>query len=383
MKRALFEDEHDWFRESVATFVDRELMPNRERFREQRFIDREAWTAAGEAGFLGLGVPAEYGGSGVEDFRFNAVFGEELARAGFAYSSSFGIQTDVVAPYLLHLTTDEQRRRWLPGFCSGEIITAIGMTEPAAGSDLRGIQSTARRDGEGWSLSGSKTFITNGYSADLVVAAARTPEEGGISLFAVEADMDGFSRGNKLSKLGQHEADTAELFFDGVHIPAENLIGEPGKGMSHMVGHLTQERISTAVVNVAHAANALRLTLEYVMDRRAFGRPIGSFQNSRFVLAGADAELDMARVYVDRCVEAHVAGELSAVEAAKAKLVSSEIQNRVIDACLQLHGGYGYIEEYEVARSFVDARITRIWAGTNEIMKEVIARSLGLEEPRE
>jgi alkylation response protein AidB-like acyl-CoA dehydrogenase len=382
MKRALFEDEHDWFRESVATFVDRELMPNRERFREQRCIDHAAWKAAGEAGFLGLGVPSEYGGSGVEDFRFNAVLGEELARAGFAYSSSFGIQTDVVAPYLLRLTTEEQRRRWLPGFCSGEIVTAIGMTEPAAGSDLRGMQSTALREGEGWSLTGSKTFITNGYNADLVVVAARTPEEGGISLFAVEAGIEGFSRGSKLNKLGQHEADTAELFFDEVRIPAENLIGEAGRGMSHMIDHLSQERISTAIVNVAHAANALRVTLEYVKERRAFGRTIGSFQNSRFALAGADAELDMARVYVDRCVEAHVAGELTAVEAAKAKLLSSEIQNRVIDACLQLHGGYGYIEEYEVARSFVDARVTRIWAGTNEIMKEVIARSLGLEEPR-
>ena len=382
MKRALFEDEHNWFRESVAAFVERELMPNRERFRSQRFIDRATWLKAGEAGFLGLGVPAEYGGSGSDDFRFNAVFGEELARAGFAYASSFGIQTDVVAPYLLRLTSEEQRRRWLPGFCSGETISAIGMTEPGAGSDLRAIQSTARREGEDWTLSGSKTFITNGYNADLVVTAAQTPDPGGISLFVVEAGMEGFSRGNKLDKLGQHEADTAELFFDEVRVPAANLIGEPGRGLAAMMDHLSQERISTAVVNVAHAENVLRLTLEYVMERRAFGRPIGSFQNSRFVLAGADAELEMARVYIDRCVEAHAGGELTAVEAAKAKLVSSEIQNRVIDACLQLHGGYGYIEEYEVARSFVDARITKIWAGTNEIMKEVIGRSLGLEEPR-
>lgn len=380
MKRALFEDEHEWFRESVAAFVDRELMPNRERFREQRSIDREAWLAAGEAGFLGLGVPTEYGGSGVEDFRFNAILMEELARAGFAYASSFGIQTDVVAPYLLRLTTEEQRARWLPGFCRGEIITAIGMTEPAAGSDLKAIQSTARRDGDGWVLSGSKTFITNGYNADLVVTAARTPDPGGLSLFVVERGMEGFSRGSKLNKLGQHEADTAELFFDEVRIPAENLLGEPGRGMAVMMSHLTQERISTAVVNVAHAAVALRLTLEYVGERRAFGQPIGSFQNSRFALAEADAELDVARVYVDRCVEAHVAGELTAVEAAKAKLVSSETQNRVIDTCVQLHGGYGYIEEYEVARSWADARITRIWAGTNEIMKEVIGRSLGLAE---
>jgi alkylation response protein AidB-like acyl-CoA dehydrogenase len=382
MRRTLFEDEHDWFRESVAAFVDRELMPRRERFREQRSIDREVWLKAGEAGFLGLGVPAEHGGSGTDDFRFNAVLGEELARAGFAYSSSFGIQTDVVAPYLLRLTTEEQRARWLPGFCSGEIVTAIGMTEPAAGSDLRAIQSTARRDGDGWLLSGSKTFITNGYNADLVVTAAQAPEDGGISLFAVERGMEGFSRGNKLDKLGQHEADTAELFFDEVAIPAANLIGEPGRGMQHMMGHLSQERISTAIVNVAHAEVALRQTIEYVRERRAFGQPIGAFQNTRFALAQADAELDLARVYVDRCVEAHVAGELTAVEAAKAKLLSSEIQNRVIDACLQLHGGYGYVNEYEVARSWVDARVTRIWAGTNEVMKEVIGRSLDLGEDR-
>lgn len=378
MRRTLFEDEHEWFRESVAAFVDRELMPNRERFRSQRSIDREAWRKAGEAGFLGLGVPAEYGGSGVEDFRFNAVLGEELARAGFAYSSSFGIQTDVVAPYLLRLTDEEQRRRWLPGFCSGKLISAIGMTEPAAGSDLKGIQSTARRDGEDWLLSGSKTFITNGFNADLVVVAAQTPDPGGISLLVVEEGMEGFSRGGKLAKLGQHEADTAELFFDEVRVPGENLIGEPGRGMAQMMDHLSQERISTAVVNVAHAEVALRLTLSYVRERRAFGQPIGGFQNTRFALAQADAELDTARVYVDRCVEAHVAGELTAVEAAKAKLISSEIQNRVIDTCLQLHGGYGYVEEYEVARSWVDARVTRIWAGTNEIMKEVIGRSLEL-----
>jgi len=378
VRRTLFEDEHEWFRESVAAFVDRELMPNRERFRSQRSIDRDTWLKAGEAGFLGLGVPAEYGGSGVEDFRFNAVLGEELARAGFAYSSSFGIQTDVVAPYLLRLTDEEQRRRWLPGFCSGETISAIAMTEPAAGSDLKGIQSTARRDGEGWLLSGSKTFITNGFNADLIVAAAQTPDPGGISLFVVEEGMEGFGRGSKLAKLGQHEADTAELFFDEVRVPARNLIGEPGRGMAQMMSHLSQERISTAIVNVAHAEVALRLTLEYVRERRAFGQPIGGFQNTRFALAQADAELDTARVYVDRCVEAHVAGELTAVEAAKAKLVSSEIQNRVLDTCLQLHGGYGYIEEYEVARSWVDARVTRIWAGTNEIMKEVIGRSLEL-----
>jgi alkylation response protein AidB-like acyl-CoA dehydrogenase len=385
LPRTLFEDEHRWFEESAAAFVDRELMPRREQIREQRRIDRELWLKAGASGFLGLGVPERHGGSGVTDFRFNAVFGEQLARAGAAYSSSFGIHTDVVAPYLIGLTSDEQRERWLPAFCAGELITAIAMTEPGAGSDLRALQTAARRDGQGWRLTGSKTFITNGIQADLVVVAARTgggADGRGISLFAVERDMDGFERGRKLDKIGQHEADTAELFFDDVPVPAGNLIGELDRGFAHMMDHLAQERLSVACVNVAHAATAVETTLAYVKDRRAFGRPIGTFQSARFALADLVTDVDVTRAYVDRCIEAHVAGALTAVDAAKAKLVSAEMQNRVIDVCVQLHGGYGYMEEYDVARAWADARVTRIWAGTQEIMREVIGRSLGLGEPR-
>ncbi|HEV7918300.1 MAG TPA: acyl-CoA dehydrogenase family protein [Solirubrobacterales bacterium] len=380
MDRTIFEDEHNWFRESVKTFVDREIMPNREKIREQRIIDREIWLKAGEAGFLGLGVPSEYGGSGTDDFRFNAVFGEELARAGVAFGSSFGIQTDIVAPYLIDLATDEQKQRWMPKFCTGEYISAIGMTEPNAGSDLAAIKTTAKRDGEGWVVNGSKTFITNGYQADLVVTAART--EDGISLFMIEEGMPGFNRGRKLEKIGQHEADTAELFFEDVAVPPENLLGELNKGFVHMMERLAQERLSSAVGAVGHSRHALDITLEYAKEREAFGRPIGSFQHNRFKLAEMVTELDVAQVYVDHCIQSHVDKKLTAVDAAKAKWWCTDLQGRVLDQCLQLHGGYGFMEEYDVARGWADARIQRIWAGTNEIMKEIIGRSLGFGDPR-
>jgi alkylation response protein AidB-like acyl-CoA dehydrogenase len=384
MRREMFEDEHVWFRESVAAFVDREIMPHRDRAREERRVERSVWLEAGRAGFLGLGVPAEHGGSDTDDFRFNAVLGEELARAGLAYASCFGIQTDVVAPYLLELTTDEQKARWLPGFCAGEIVSAIAMTEPEAGSDLAALRTTAVPDGDGWVLTGSKTFITNGANADLVIVAARTPGAGGrgISLFVVERGMPGFEPGRKLDKVGQPEADTAELFFHDVHVPAENLIGRLGDGFAHMMDRLPQERLSVACANIAHAAAAVDSTLEYVRERRAFGRAIGSFQNSRFVMADLVTQVEVTQTYVDRCVQAHVRGDLSPVDAAKAKWWSSEVQNRVIDGCVQLFGGYGYMQEYDVARAWSDARVTKIWAGSNEIMKEVIGRALGLGEPR-
>jgi alkylation response protein AidB-like acyl-CoA dehydrogenase len=385
MDRDCFEDEHEWFRESVAGYVARELMPRREEIRAARAIPRELWLKAGEQGLLGIGVPTELGGADVRDFRFNAVMQEELARAGMAYASSFGIHTDVVAPYLLDLTTAAQRERWLPGFCSGELITAIGMSEPGAGSDLAAIATTATPDGDGWIVSGSKTFITNGYSADLVVVAARTPAADGkraISLFAVEAGMDGFSRGRKLEKTGQHEADTAELFFEDVRIPAENLIGEPGGGFRHMTEKLTTERLSASIANLAHAAGSLEITLTYAAERRAFGRPIGTFQHNRFKLAEAVTEVQVAQTYLDRCLVLQVAGDLAGEDAAKAKWWSAEVQNRVIDTCVQIHGGYGYMEEYDVARAWADARVTRIWAGSNEIMKEIIGRSLGFGDPR-
>jgi alkylation response protein AidB-like acyl-CoA dehydrogenase len=381
VQRTLFEDEHRWFRESVAAFVTRELLPERERFRAEREIPRFVWRRAGELGFLGLSVPLEYGGSGVEDFRYNAILGEELGRVGMAYGSAVGIHVDTVAPYLTRLTTEEQRARWLPGFCTGELVTAIAMTEPGAGSDLRSLQTSARRDDGDWVINGSKTFVTNGSTADLVVVAARTSERG-ISLFAVEAGRTGFSRGRKLEKVGQHEAGTAELFFADVRVPAENVIGEVDQGFQHMMGQLPQERLSAAALNLAHAAVALETTLVYVRERRAFGQPIGTFQHNRFLLAELSTAIDVAQAFVDVCISAHVAGTLSAIDAAKAKLWTSEVQNRVIDACVQLHGGYGYMEEYDVARAWMDARVTRIWAGSNEIMKEIIGRDLGLGEPR-
>ncbi len=380
MERTLFEDEHRWFRETAAGFVARELLPHREEHRAQRRIPADVWRRAGAQGLLGLGAPVEHGGTGTADFRFNAVLGEELVRAGLAYGSAFAVHNDVVGPYLFHLTTEEQRARWLPRYCSGELIAAIAMTEPGAGSDLRGLQSSARPDGEGWVLNGSKTFITNGIGAGLVVVAARAPE--GITLFAVEEGMEGFARGRKLDKVGQPEADTAELFLQDVRVPRANVIGAVGRGFEHMTTHLAQERLGGAVLNLAHARVALDATLGYVRERHAFGRPIGSFQHSRFVLADLATELDVGRAFVDRCLLEHVAGRLTSVEAAQAKLWTSEVQNRVIDACVQLHGGYGYMAEYEIARAWTDARVTKVWAGANEVMREIVGRSMGLGEPR-
>jgi alkylation response protein AidB-like acyl-CoA dehydrogenase len=383
MERSLFTSEQELFRETLQTFVERTVVPNHERWREQRSIDREAWLEAGRHDFLGFGMPAEHGGGGIDDFRFNAVLAEELAKAGLAVASSFGIHTDVVAPYLIGLASDEQLARWVPRFCSGELITAIGMTEPEAGSDLAALRTTARRKGSDWVLDGSKTFITNGMNADLVLVAARTgdgPRD--ISLFGVEAGTPGFSRGRKLDKVGQPEADTAELFFEGVHLSDAELIGEVGGGFAAMMERLPQERLHVACSNLAHARSALDTTLAYVKERRAFGRPIGSFQHSRFLLAELATELDVSQAYVDHCIDLHVKGRMTPIDSAKAKWWSAEVQNRVIDACVQLHGGYGYMTEYAVARAWTDARVSKIWAGSNEIMKEMIGRDLGLGEPR-
>ncbi len=382
MRRNLFEDEHDWFRESVREFALRELTPHREAHRRDHGIPRSAWLAAGRAGLLGVSLPEELGGAG-GDFRFNAVMGEELAAAGLAYASSFGIHTDVVAPYLLELTDAGQRERWLPRFVSGELVTAIGMTEPEAGSDLAALRTAAARDGDGWVLNGSKTFITNGAGADLVIVAARTGEaRSAISLFAVEKGAPGFGQGAPLAKVGQPEADTAELFFEDVRLPAAALLGEVDRGFAYMMERLPQERLSAAFANLGHAAATLEVTLAYVKDRRAFGRPIGTFQNSRFALAEARTAIDVAFAFADRCLAEHVAGRLDPIDAAKAKWWSAEVQNQVIDTCVQMHGGYGYMDEYDVARAWTDARVTKIWAGSNEIMKEVIGRDLGLGEPR-
>ncbi|MFI1048206.1 acyl-CoA dehydrogenase family protein [Streptomyces griseoruber] len=381
MRRTVFDADHEAFRSSVRAFVERELRPRQEEFIQQRAIDRSAWKAAGQRGLLGLLIPEQYGGSETGDYRFTAVLHEEFARLSVAFASSFTIHCEVVAPYLVELTTEEQRERWLPRFCAGELITAIGMTEPSAGSDLAALRTTAVRDGENWTLNGSKTFITNGFGADLVVVAARTsPEKGakGITLFAVETDMPGFERGRKLDKVGQHEADTAELFFHDVHVPAANVIGEVDRGFIHMMERLPQERIGAAVLNLAHAAQILDETLEYVKERKAFGQSVGSFQYNKFRLAEMVTQIEVTQAFVDQCVAAHVTGRLSAVDAAKAKWWTAQVQNEVLDACVQLHGGYGYMNEYRVARAWQDARVTKIWAGSNEIMKELIGRDLGL-----
>ncbi|XVQ88941.1 acyl-CoA dehydrogenase family protein [Microbispora siamensis] len=381
MRRTIYGEDHEAFRDSVRQFVIRSVAPRAEEFIERRLIDREVWREAGRQGFLGLEVPEEYDGAAAGDYRFNAVLTEELAGVGMALASSFSIHFDVVAPYLVELTTDEQKKRWLPPFCSGETITAIGMTEPSGGSDLAALRTTAVRDGSDWIIEGSKTFITNGYQADLVVVAARTSPEKrakGITLFAVEEGMPGFHRGRKLDKVGQPEADTAELFFEGVRVPAGNVIGEVDRGFIAMMERLPQERLGSAVTNLSHAAAVLAETLSYVKERKAFGQAIGSFQYNKFTLADLVTKVEVTRAYVDQCVAAHADGELTAVDAAKAKMWTAEVQNQVIDACVQLYGGYGYMREYRVARAWMDARVTRIWAGSNEIMREIVGRDLGL-----
>jgi alkylation response protein AidB-like acyl-CoA dehydrogenase len=380
MQRELFETDHDLYRESVAAFLKREVVPHHDAWEKEGIVPREVWARAGEAGLLGLGVPEDLGGSGTDDFRFNAVVGEEICRVR-ASGLGFTLQNDVIAPYLVGLTTEEQKRRWLPRFASGELITAIAMTEPGAGSDLQGIRTTAARDGGDYVLNGQKTFITNGINADLVIVVARTdPDAGarGISLIAVERGTPGFERGRNLDKIGLKAQDTAELFFSDARVPAENVLGEPGQGFVHLMTNLPQERLSIAVAAVAGAEYMFAETVAYCRDRTAFGRPIGRFQNTRFALAEMATEIDIARTYVDRAIVLLNRGDLSVEDAAKAKWWTTELCNRVMDRCLQLHGGYGYMMEYPVAKAWQDARIQSIFGGTTEIMKEIVGRSLGL-----
>jgi alkylation response protein AidB-like acyl-CoA dehydrogenase len=331
---------------------------------------------------VAMAVPERYGGPGVEDFRFNVVIGEEAALAEVGgFHLGLTLHNDVCAPYLLAYATEEQRERFLPGVASGETILAIAMTEPASGSDLAGIRTTALRSGDHYVVNGAKTFITNGINADLVIVAAKTdPSERhrGLSLLLVERGMDGFERGRNLEKIGQHSQDTAELFFNDVAVPAANLLGEEGAGFRYLVSNLAQERLSIAIGALAYARGGFAHTLEYVRGREAFGQPISSFQNTRFQLAECHAEIEVLQSYLDRCVEALCAGELSPQDAAIAKWWCTEVQGRVLDRCVQLHGGYGYMAEYPVARAWADARATRIYGGTNEIMREIIGRSLGL-----
>ncbi|ADL45695.1 acyl-CoA dehydrogenase family protein [Micromonospora aurantiaca (nom. illeg.)] len=377
MDRAIFTADHLAFAELVRAFIDKEITPHHERWEADSIVDRGVWRAAGAAGLLGFFVDERYGGAGVTDRRFHAVLTEELARAG-ASGPAFGLHNDIIGPYLTDLTTEEQKQRWLPGFCSGEIVTAIAMSEPGAGSDLAGITTTAVRDGDDWVLNGQKTFISNGILADLVVVVARTdPGAGrrGISLLVVERGMPGFERGRNLDKLGQKAQDTAELFFSDVRVPAANLLGAEGEGFAYLMRNLPLERLSIAVAALAGAETVFAQTLDYCRQRQAFGRPIGSFQHNRFVLAELATELRLGRVFVDNCL---VAPDLTAETAAMAKWWCTELQQRVVDRCLQLHGGYGYMREYPVARAYLDARVQTIYGGTTEIMKEVIGRSLGL-----
>ncbi|MCL7457256.1 acyl-CoA dehydrogenase family protein [Micromonospora echinofusca] len=380
MEQHLYERDHEEFRELCREFLTREAVPHHERWEADGIVDREVWRRAGAAGLLGMDVDTEYGGGGQRDFRFNAVLDEEIVAAGCT-GLGFGLHNDVVAPYLTELTTDEQRKRWLPGFCSGDLVTAIAMSEPGAGSDLAGIRTSAVRDGDGWVLNGQKTFITNGEMADLVVVVVRTaPDQGahGVSLIAVESGTPGFSRGRRLAKVGLKANDTAELFFDDCRVPAENLIGTENHGFYHLMANLPRERLSIAVAAVAAAERLLAVTLDYARSRQAFGRPIGAFQHNRFLLAELDTEVTIARTFVNHCVAEYDAGRLSVTDAAKAKWWTTELQNRVADRCVQLHGGYGYMLEYPVAKAWLDGRVQTIYGGTTEIMKEIIGRGLGL-----
>jgi alkylation response protein AidB-like acyl-CoA dehydrogenase len=382
VKRTIFDEEHDLFRDSFRQFVAKEIVPNHPEWERAGIVPRELFAAAGALGFLGIEVPAAYGGSGVDDFRFNLVIGEEVQMAGVAGSGlGLTLHNDICLPYFLSLCTDEQKVRWLPGIVRGELITAIAMTEPGIGSDLASMATTAIRDGDRYIVNGSKTFTTNGINADLVITAVKTDptqRHKGMSLLVLERGMAGFERGRNLEKVGLHSQDTAELFFADVAVPVDNLLGIEGQGFVHLVQNLPQERLSIAASGVAACEAALGWTLDYVKERTAFGQPVGSFQNSRFKLAEMRTEIDIARVFIDRCVEALVAGELSAEEAAEAKWWCTELQKRVVDSCVQLHGGYGYMLEYPIARAYTDARITTIYGGTTEIMKEIVGRSLGV-----
>ncbi|MFP8960636.1 acyl-CoA dehydrogenase family protein [Streptomyces nanhaiensis] len=378
MKRKIFTEDHEAFRRTVRAFLEREVLPHYERWESEGAVDREVWRAAGRQGLLGVAVPEEYGGGGQDDFRYGAVLAEEFTRAGTP-GLAIGLHNDVIGPYLTSLATEEQKKRWLPGFCSGETITAIAMTEPGAGSDLQGIRTSAEDRGDHWLLNGSKTFISNGILADLVIVVARTTPEGGakgLSLLVVERGMPGFERGRNLDKIGQKSQDTAELFFHDVRVPKENLLGELNGAFVHLMTQLAQERLAIAVAGIAGAEHLLEITREYVMGREAFGRPLARLQHVRFEVAEMATECAVTRAFVDRCIEDHVSGGLDAVHASMAKWWATELQKRTADRCLQLHGGYGYMSEYPVARAFTDGRIQTIYGGTTEIMKEIIGRSL-------
>lgn len=381
MRRLIFEPEHEQFRDTVRRFMQTEVAPRAERAREVGVVDRELYRKAGEAGLLCTWADEKFGGAGIDDFRFEQIVIEENMRHG-DIGFYINLHSDLVAPYIAKLGTDEQKKRFMPGIVSGSTILAVAMTEPSAGSDLAGMRTRAEDRGDHWLLNGAKTYISNGILSDLVIVAARTDANirHGLGLFLVERGMDGFARGRQLAKMGLKSQDTAELFFDGVKIPKENVLGSPVGGFQYLAGFLAQERLVAAIGFMATAQTAFDLTLDYVKERRAFGKPIGAFQNTRFKMAEMRARLDALQTYVDQCVMLHNAGELGAEDASAAKLVSSELEGWVMDECVQLHGGAGFMDEYRISRMYTDARVSRIFAGTSEIMKEIIGRSLGLDE---
>ncbi|MEO9109581.1 MAG: acyl-CoA dehydrogenase family protein [Jatrophihabitantaceae bacterium] len=381
MDRKHFDADHLAFAEAFRAFADKAIVPNYMEWERAGITPREIFLEAGRGGFLGMQIPEDLGGGGVDDFRFNQALNEQAALAGITGSAlGMTLHNDTCLPYFLTFCNDEQKQRWLPGIASGELITAVAMTEPGAGSDLSGIRTSARRDGADYVVNGSKTFITNGINADLVITVVRTGEDRhqGLSLLIIERGMAGFERGRNLDKLGLHSQDTAELSFADVRVPAANLLGEEGSGFAQLGQKLPQERMSIAVSALAEARGAFNDTVQYVKDRKAFGTTIGSFQNTKFVLAEIVTEIDVAQAWVDLCVNRLNDKDLSTADASKAKWWCTELQGRVIDRCLQLHGGYGYMTEYAVSRRYADARVTRIYGGSTEIMKSVVSKSLGL-----
>lgn len=375
--RTVFEEEHEMFRSSVRRFLEEEVMPFHAQWEKDGQVDRELWRKAGAQGYLVPQAPEIYGGAEA-DFRYNAVIDEEVSRSGCT-GLGWGVHSDIVVPYLMNYGSTAQKERYIAACVRGDIVTAIAMTEPGTGSDLQGIRTTAIADGDDYVINGSKTFITNGQHADLIVVVCKTdPSAGaaGTSLILVEGDAAGFERGRNLEKVGMKAQDTSELFFSDVRVPKENLLGEEGKGFAYLMQELPQERLSIGIMAMAASHTVLQQTIEYVKDRKAFGKPIATFQNTQFKLAELDTELTSAQVFMDRCLELLVQGELDTVTASKAKLLGSELQCRIVDECVQLHGGYGFMWEYPVARAFADSRVQRIYGGTSEVMKLIIGRSL-------
>jgi alkylation response protein AidB-like acyl-CoA dehydrogenase len=375
--RTVFEPEHELFRDSVRKFLEAEAIPYHEQWEKDGEVDRALWQKAGAQGFLVPTAPEEYGGVGV-DFRYNVIVTEEVARAGLS-GVGWGLHSDIVVPYILEFGSAAQKDKYIPTCVTGDIVTAIAMTEPGTGSDLQGIKTTAVLDGDEYVINGSKTFISNGQQADLIIVAARTDPSGGasgISLLLVEATTPGFERGTNLEKVGMKAQDTSELFFSDARVPKANLLGKEGEGFLYLMRELPQERLSIALMCIATAESVLQQTVAYVSERKAFGKPLAAFQNTQFKLAEMDTEVTAARVFIDRCLELHLDGKLDAVDASKAKLLSTELLGRVVDECVQLHGGYGYMWEYPVARAYADARVQRIVGGTSEVMKLIIGRAL-------